>query len=79
MSDAKRNYEANVDIARTHTRLNTFGSVVAILEGGCLPSGCISADNTARKIIALCKAEQQRQLKKYDRLSGRDLIVRLQK
>ena len=73
MTDAQKRYAEQDEIAKAHTRLNAFAAVVSILEGGCLPSGCHSADNAARKIIRICKDEQQRQLVRYDRLSGRDM------
>jgi len=56
--------------AKAHTRLNCFASLVAILEGGCLPGGSRTADATAEKIIKLCKQEQQRQLRLFDTLSA---------
>lgn len=49
--------------ARAHTNLNTFGAVVAILEGGCV----YGPNATADMIIKLCKAEQHKQLRIYDR------------
>lgn len=54
----------DVDAAmRAKSELNTFASIVAILEGG-----TISGDNAAAtKIIKMCKAEQQRQLRIMDR------------
>jgi hypothetical protein len=48
-----------------HAALNTFAAVVALLEGGTVPGGT-GADKSRDQIIRLCKAEQQRQLKKYD-------------
>lgn len=44
--------------------LNTFASLVAVLEGGTVYDPKASA--TADRIIRLCHAEQQRQLKRYD-------------
>lgn len=56
----------------SHTNLNTFEAVVAILEGGGIYRGANgSADKTASKIIALCKAEEQRQLTHMDKATGR--------
>lgn len=72
MSTAKAAYERVSEAAKAHTRLNTFGQVVAMLEGGCLPSGCASADKAAQKIITLCKAEMMWQLDVYDR-AARDV------
>jgi hypothetical protein len=55
-----------------HGNLNTFGAVVSILEGGHVygPTDK-SAGRTAAQIIALCRAEQQRQLKAMDKATGR--------
>lgn len=47
-----------------HTTLNTFASVVTLLEGGTVYDP--AANVTAQRIIRLCHSEQQRQLKKYD-------------
>lgn len=48
-----------LEAAQAHTNLTTFEAVVSVLEGG-----CVYGDNAAaRKIIKICKAEQQRQLK----------------
>lgn len=52
------------DAACHHSTLNTFGAVVAILEGGLLYDS--NADVTAERIIKLCRAEMQRQLRLYD-------------
>ncbi|CAM5420888.1 hypothetical protein ATER59S_02393 [Aquamicrobium terrae] len=56
--------------ANAHTRLNTFYSLIAILEGGCLPNGSETASETAGKIIRLCKAESGRQLQIYDKAAA---------
>lgn len=58
----------NINAAtHAHTNLNTFHSIVVILEGGTLYGDeSKSGNKTANKIIELCKAEQQRQLKIYD-------------
>ncbi len=55
------------EAANAHTRLNTFYSLIAILEGGCLPGCSESASKTANQIIRLCKQEGGRQLRLYDR------------
>lgn len=47
-----------------HSTLNTFYSVIAILEGGGIYDG--DAHATVGKIIRLCKAESAKQLRKYD-------------
>jgi len=46
------------------TNLHVFGAVVAILEGGTLSS---YSGSSARRIIAICHKEQQRQLKLMDK------------
>jgi monomeric isocitrate dehydrogenase len=50
--------------AEHHTTLNTFASVVALMEGGTIYDAAANA--TAQKIIKLCQQEQQRQLTKMD-------------
>lgn len=48
---------------RAQSELNIFAAIVAILEGG-----TISGSNTASaRIIKICQAEQQRQLKLMDK------------
>lgn len=60
MRETNRNVRAAIT---AHTNLNVFAAVVAILEGGVIYGG----DNAAaRKIIAICKKEQERQLAKFD-------------
>lgn len=59
--------------ADAKVRLYTFAAVVALLEGGTLPGGSKSAYTTANKIIKLCKDEQQRQLREWDRLAQRSI------
>lgn len=63
-------YERVDEAARAHSNLNTFGAIIAILEGGCVYGGGTEAA-TAQKIIALCRAEQQRQLSRFDKASQR--------
>lgn len=64
----KSNKDHAREAARAHTSLNTFGTVVAILEGGLVYGGHGStADATAAKIIKLCHAEMSKQLRIYDR------------
>lgn len=53
------------EMARAHANLNTFASLVAILEGGCVYGG-MGSDVAANTIIARCQKEQQRLLKIYD-------------
>ena len=55
-----------------HSHLNLYGAIQGMLESGCLyGSDNGSAKQTAQKIIDLCKAEQQRQLTKMDKATGR--------
>jgi hypothetical protein len=55
-----------------HTNLNTFATIVRILEGGMVygPTSD-SAGRTAKKVLAICLQEQQRQLKAMDKATGR--------
>lgn len=48
--------------------LNVFAIVVSILEGGHTHSPSYKA---AARIIAICKAEQQKRLREYDRYCER--------
>lgn len=50
--------------AQAHTDLNTFGAVVAILEGGVIYTA--SGARVASQIIRLCKSQAIKQLKSYD-------------
>ena len=51
--------------AKAHSDLNTFASVVTILEGGHI---YMPQSHTAvARIIKICKAEQQKRLRDYDR------------
>jgi hypothetical protein len=62
-----RNKACASEAAKAHTNLNTFESVIALLEGGTIYTvGGQSAYRTVTKIIKLCKDEQQRQLSIYD-------------
>lgn len=53
------------DAARAHSDLDTFATVVTILEGGHIyrPESHAAVD----RIIKICLREQQKLLKKYDR------------
>lgn len=51
--------------ANAHTDLNTFGTIITILEGGHLY--CNESLSTADRIIKMCKAQQQYLLRLYDR------------
>ncbi|MGO8401361.1 hypothetical protein ACC783_23815 [Rhizobium ruizarguesonis] len=50
--------------AEAHTDLNTFGSIISLLEGGHLY--CTRSQKPAQRIIDLCKAQQARLLRDYD-------------
>jgi hypothetical protein len=54
--------------ARAHSNLNIFAAVAALLEGGVIyplyPSG--SASSAAQRIVRICNAEGQKQLRIYD-------------
>lgn len=53
--------------AKAHTTLTVFGAVQALLEGGTIHGGKEGGERTALRIIKMCEAEMQRQLKRYDR------------
>lgn len=53
--------------AKAHTTLTVFGAVQALLEGGTIHGGNEGGGRTALRIIKLCQAEMQRQLKRYDK------------
>lgn len=57
------------DASKAHTDLNTFGSIITILEGGHLYSG--TSHTAADKIIKLCKREMQRLLIEFDEAEDR--------
>lgn len=50
--------------AYAHSDLNTFGSIVTILEGGHLYMN--RSEAAAKAIIAICKRQQQACLEIYD-------------
>lgn len=55
-----------VDIAvSAHTTLQTFATVVAILENGSLYDP--ASYGAAERIISIAKAEQQKLLRRYDK------------
>ncbi len=58
-----------IEATECHTDLNIFAAVQRILEGGCLYTN--SGDATAGRIIKLCLAEQQRQVRRYDKIMAK--------
>ncbi len=61
--DNLRKYISNV--AQAHTDLSIFSSVISLLEGGAIYTK--TGHTTAARIIKICSAEAQRQLKSYDK------------
>ena len=61
----KDQIKAIEEAARAHSNLNTFASIVTILEGGHLYGWQTQA--AEGKIIKICCAEQQKWLARYDR------------
>ena len=61
---SKKNLPSVEMAARAHTELSRFAAVTVVLEGGDIVSR--TGQKTAEKIIALCEAEQQTQLRIYD-------------
>lgn len=56
------------EAARAHSNLNTFATIVTILEGGHLYDN--RTYKAAQRIIAICKQQQQRELRAFDRALG---------
>lgn len=54
-----------LDAVEAHTNLNTFGAIVALLEGGTL-YGPMRERDAAQRIIRICKTEMLLQLRKFD-------------
>jgi hypothetical protein len=54
------------EAANALCRLQTFSIVVNVLEGGTLPGGGDRSHAAANKIINICKAQIQKELRKYD-------------
>lgn len=53
------------DAATANANLNTWGAVVALLEGGTLSGGNTHA--AQRRVIKIAQAEMQKHLVEYDR------------
>ena len=62
MQTAEQHAKAAAD---AHTNLNTWGAIIALLEGGLLYGPAKSNDARA-KVIALAKREQAKYLDAYD-------------
>jgi hypothetical protein len=58
-----------MQVANHHSTLSLFAAVQALLECGAIYD--TAADATAHRIIKLCKAERQRQLRKMDAARAR--------
>lgn len=69
----KATYEGVKQAAEAHSNLILLGGVVHLLEAG--GGYGKTMQRAAEKIIAICLAEQQRQLTTWDRLSGRDAWI----
>ena len=54
--------------ARAHCDLNIFYAVIALMEGSFVSSECFGAE---ARIVAICKAEAQKCLHRYDRALAR--------
>lgn len=63
MAAKNRAVEAAKQAARHHTTLCALDAVATLAQGSDMDS---SAYRTCQRIATLCRAEQQRQLKKYD-------------
>lgn len=62
----KRLQELIKEAARAHTNLNTFASVVSLLEGGHV----YGYQREANQIIRICNRAQQRFLDQYDKAAA---------
>lgn len=51
------------DAAKSHSNLNAYAAVVAIMEGGMIHGESSAAD----EIIAICKRQMQVELRDYDK------------
>jgi hypothetical protein len=54
------------EAANAQTRLYTFGAIIELLEGGLLPGASRLYWPSARRILRICKAQQQKELARYD-------------
>jgi len=61
------NKQTLVHLTHLHTNLNTFGAVVALLEGGLVYSGT-NSEKCANRVIDLCKSEMDRLIALHDAL-----------
>lgn len=53
------------DAAKANANLNTWGAVVALLEGGTLSGG--ETHSAQQRVIKIAKAEMQKHLLQYER------------
>lgn len=60
--------EAIVDAAQALSDLNTFAIIVSTIEGGHLHSPSYAG---GERIIRICKSEEQKRLREYDRALAR--------
>ena len=59
MSKIKTLKDALLLMSESHTNLNAYGAVIALMEGGMIYGGRHAA---ARRIIKIARAEQQKEL-----------------
>ena len=57
------------DGARALSDLNTFAAVVTVLEGGHIM--CSASQPAVKRIVTICKREQQKLLREYDAARAR--------
>lgn len=55
------------EVVDASARLNAFANVAAFLDSAVFPGGSESAYRTCERIRKLCRTEQIRQLKLYDK------------
>ncbi len=68
-------YHLTAKLAGAHTNLNTWASVVAILENGGFYNNDTAQQARINKTITTAKLEQQRQLRIYDQIRARILVL----
>jgi len=55
--------------AEAHTNLSMYGAIISLCESGSFYTA--RPHNTLRKIIRMCKEQQQRELEVMDKATGR--------